>query len=179
MPYSGHFAPHLCVISHYQTLEVVIMQDDFMSQMRDFSRRHMRLVWEMSGVDESALNDDDRVLVEVMRMHPEYYDLWGQLDELSQEEIERDGTNPILHVTIHQIVENQIANGEPAEAAKTLQRLMKQGKTRHQALHEVGKVLTEEMFEVLKANRPYNERRYVARLRRLGTGPKKRKRHRR
>ena len=155
------------------------MQDDFMLQMRDLSRRHMRLVWEMSGLDESALDDDDRALVEVMRMHPEYYDLWGRLDELSQEEIERDGTNPILHVTIHHIVENQIADGKPAEVAEALQRLMKQGKTRHQALHEIGGVLAEEMFEILKANRPYNERRYVAKLRRLGTGPKKRKRRRR
>jgi hypothetical protein len=49
-----------------------------------------------------------------MREHSEYADLWERLDELSDAEIERDGTNPILHVRMHAAVENQIAQRDPA-----------------------------------------------------------------
>jgi hypothetical protein len=112
-------------------------------------------------------------------MHPDYYDLWGRLDEVSDEELERDGTNPIYHILIHHTVENQIAAGTPSETAKALDRLMRQDKTRHEALHLIMAVAAEEIFEVLTKDRPYNEMRYVKRLRRLGKNRKKPKRRRR
>jgi hypothetical protein len=52
-----------------------------------------------------------------------------------------------------------------------------QGKTRHEALHEMGAVLADEFFNVLKHKRPFNERRYVKKLQRLGL-PKKLRRYR-
>ena len=155
------------------------MTDDELRQARAFSRKHVRKIWEISGLDESRLSDEDRVLVEAMRMHPEYYDLWGRLDEVTNEELERDGSNPILHVIVHQVVENQIAANEPPETAKTLERLLSQGKTWHEAVHEIGAVLAEEMFGIMKSNRPFNEQRYVRKLRQLISPRKKRRRYRR
>ena len=155
------------------------MLDDELSQMRAFSRKRMREVWEKSGVDEAQLNDEERGMVKAMRLHPEYYDLWGRLDKVSDEELERDGSNPILHIIIHQTVENQIAANEPPETAKTLERLLSQGKTRHEAVHEIGIVLAEEMFGIMTTKQPYNEQRYIRKLRRLIKPGKKRRRYRR
>lgn len=155
------------------------MSDDELRQARSLSRQRMRTIWEISGLDESRLSDEDRVLVEAMRLHPEYYDLWGRLDEVTDEELERDGSNPILHVIIHQTVENQIAANEPPETAQTLERLLSQGKTRHEAVHEIGAVLAEEMFGIMKSKRPFNEQRYVRKLRQLISPRKKRRRYRR
>ncbi len=62
----------------------------------------------------------------------------------------------IAHVMIHHTLENQLAMGNPPEVTQTLNRLMKQGKTRHEALHEIGVILSEEIFAILKDNRPYN-----------------------
>jgi hypothetical protein len=155
------------------------MADDEMRQLRTLSRQHMRMIWEMSGLDESRLSEEDRSLVEAMRLHPEYYDLWDRLDEVTDEELERDGSNPILHVIIHQTVENQIAANEPPETAKTLERLLSQGKTRHEAVHEIGAVLAEEMFGIMKSKRPFNQQRYVRKLRQLISPRKKRRRYRR
>ena len=155
------------------------MADNEMYQLRALSRQRMRMIWEMSGLDESRLSEEDRSLVEAMRLHPEYYDLWGRLDEVSDEELERDGSNPIMHVIIHQTVENQIAANEPPETAKTLERLLSQGKTRHEAVHEIGIVLAEEMFGIMTTKQPYNEQRYIRKLRRLIKPGKKRRRYRR
>ena len=155
------------------------MADNEMYQLRALSRQRMRMIWEMSGLDESRLSEEDRGLVEAMRLHPEYYDLWGRLDEVSDEELERDGSNPILHIIIHQTVENQIAANEPPETAKTLERLLSQGKTRHEAVHEIGIVLAEEMFGIMTTKQPYNEQRYIRKLRRLIKPGKKRRRYRR
>jgi hypothetical protein len=130
-------------------------------------------------LDDAQLNDEERGMFEAMRLHPEYYDLWERLDEVTDEELERDGSNPILHIIIHQTVENQIAANEPPETAKTLERLLSQGKTRHEAVHEIGIVLAEEMFGIMKFNRSFDEQRYVRKLRRLIRSRKKRRRYRR
>jgi len=58
--------------------------------------------------------------------------------------------NERLHAIIHQIVETQVAMGDETPAAATLQRLMEEGLTRHDAVHAVGLVLLEQMTELLR-----------------------------
>lgn len=54
------------------------------------------------------------------------------------------------HAAFHAAVETQIAEGlEPVVRAMT--RLMKQGLTRHEAIHAVGSVLAEKMYEAAHA----------------------------
>jgi hypothetical protein len=56
--------------------------------------------------------------------------------------------NTKLHALFHTIVENQIATGEKVPA-RTLQRLMKEGLDRHEAIHAVGSVLGEQIHNIL------------------------------
>jgi hypothetical protein len=135
-------------------------------ELRGLTRRHIRLVWE--GAQSGApLSDEDARLVQVMREHPEYTDLWGRLDELSDEELERTGTNPIAHIIVHQTIENQIAGGEPREVRRVVKKLMRQGLSRHEAIHRVGSVLAGEIYYILKGDRPFDESGYVRQLRQL------------
>jgi hypothetical protein len=106
-------------------------------------------------------------MVEVMREHPEYADLWDRLDEVSDEEIEHDGVNPVLHITIHTVIENQIAIGDPPMVEKTVNTLVQKGMSRHEAVHRAGVVLLSEILEVLQNQRPFNTRRYTRNLRKL------------
>ena len=55
-----------------------------------------------------------------------------------------------LHATIHVVVENQIALGE-AVVIDAVARLRAEGLTRHDAVHAVGMVLAENIYELLKA----------------------------
>lgn len=71
--------------------------------------------------------------------------------------------NERLHAILHLIVENQVALGNETPAAGTLQRLMGEGLTRHEALHAVGSVLAGHMNDLVggqndptvDANAPY------------------------
>lgn len=56
-----------------------------------------------------------------------------------------------LHATIHTIVENQLALEDQTIVRATLQRLMEAGLTRHEAIHAVGSVLTEHIYDLLHA----------------------------
>lgn len=135
-------------------------------EMKALTRRRIRLVWEIALMG-GHLEDEDARLVQAMRDHPEYADLWGRLDELSDEQIERDGTNPIMHVHIHQLIENQIAGGEPKEVGQTVEELMRRGLSRHEAIHRVGMVLSGEIWHVLKDTRPFDEQGVARQLQRL------------
>ncbi|PKO21159.1 MAG: hypothetical protein CVU38_16230 [Chloroflexi bacterium HGW-Chloroflexi-1] len=103
---------------------------------------------------DGPLSDEDRGMVEVMAAHPEYVDLWDRLDQLSVAEIERDGTNPIMHVMIHGTVENQIAIGDPPETAHTVEALVQHGLSRHEAVHRVGSVVVNKIWHVMQRSYP-------------------------
>ena len=142
------------------------MEDDIYRELKSLNRQRLRLVWEMAQMG-GVLNDEDAMLVEALREHPEYYGVWDLVDELSDEELIQDGVNPILHVTIHQTVENQLAAKDPPVVHETLERLMRSGLSRHGAIHAIGSVLCEEIWEILSQDRPFDEERYERWLRQL------------
>ena len=55
---------------------------------------------------------------------------------------------PTLHATIHTVVENQLALGEQV-VIEALARLRSEGLTRHEAVHAIGMVLAEQIYDVL------------------------------
>jgi hypothetical protein len=58
--------------------------------------------------------------------------------------------NKKMHAIIHVIVENQIAMGENYPARSVLLRLMNEGLDRYEAVHAIGSVLSERIYEALK-----------------------------
>ncbi len=55
-----------------------------------------------------------------------------------------------VHAAIHVVVENQVALGKEIPVQKTLERLMLEGLSRHDAIHAIGSVLAGYMFDVIK-----------------------------
>ena len=76
--------------------------------------------------------------------------------------------NEFLHATLHATIETQVAMGEDLPALRTLSRLMREGLDRHDAIHAMGSVLAEHMFDVMKRE-PMKDpnRSYFAALERL------------
>ena len=60
--------------------------------------------------------------------------------------------NSRVHAAIHVVVENQIALGGEIPAHKTLARLIREGLSRHDAVHAIGSVLAGQMFDLIKHN---------------------------
>jgi hypothetical protein len=74
-----------------------------------------------------------------------------------------------LHAVVHVVVENQIALGEKM-VVNTMARLQAEGLSRHDALHAIGSVLAENLYELMRedhgaTDEPY--RRYLERLQHL------------
>ncbi len=101
---------------------------------------------------------------------------WVALDEQERvvlvEEFHRrarvDLPNVKLHATMHVVVENQLSlNDEPV--VRGLVRLIKQGLTRHDAIHAIGSVVAEQIYDLLKlGDTPETSRaRYYAAIERL------------
>jgi hypothetical protein len=57
--------------------------------------------------------------------------------------------NARLHAAVHMIVENQIALGDEIPVAATLDRLIRQGLDRHEAVHAIGSVLAAHIHSLL------------------------------
>jgi hypothetical protein len=70
-----------------------------------------------------------------------------------------------LHLAIHVVVETQLREDAPPAVARTLRRLVEGGLTRHEAIHAIGSVASEEVLACLsEPTRSYDEQRYVSRL---------------
>ena len=139
-------------------------EQDPTTELKALSREHMHLVWQIAQMGGEQLNDDDRRTAAAMVEHSEYAHLWDRLDQLSDAEITKDGTNPILHITMHAAVESQIAGGEPPEVAQTVAALERRGLSHHEAVHRVASVLAGEIWHVMHEKRPFDPARYAARL---------------
>lgn len=78
--------------------------------------------------------------------------------------------NAKVHATFHVIVENQIAEGL-APVVRAMDRLVRQGLDRHDAVHAIGWVLTQHLYEQMNAEKPDDKdvvnARYAAAVERL------------
>ena len=97
---------------------------------------------------------------------------WLALDEWERTDLiveyhdsaEVELPNPQLHAVCHIIVENQISMGEEVPV-RTLRRLIKEGLDRHEAIHAIGSVLVEQIYNTMtgSSTKDTNER-YVRKL---------------
>ena len=103
---------------------------------------------------------------------------WLELDEgvrqLLVEEYHRDARIALprkarlLHAAIHTVVENQLAmNIEPV--VRALERLMKEGLSRHEAVHAIGSRVAEQIYDImqLKETPEVSSARYYAAIEQL------------
>ena len=81
-----------------------------------------------------ALDEDERVL----------------LIEGSHQRERVNLPNVRLHASLHAVIENQLASGDPPQAVDTLERLVGEGLDRHDAVHAMGSVLSEVMYHAMK-----------------------------
>lgn len=84
-------------------------------------------------------------------------DAWLALSEFDRIDLVRDYhqrqgidlPNETLHATIHVTVENQIAMGDELPVASKLSQLMEERLDRHDAVHAIGSVLAEHIYDLL------------------------------
>jgi hypothetical protein len=73
----------------------------------------------------------------------------------------------VLHSSFHAIVETQLAMGVES-VPETIAKLIRQGLDRHEAIHAVGAILSEDMFDMLKGDiKEFSSKRYRKRLEKI------------
>jgi hypothetical protein len=89
--------------------------------------------------------------------HPPDPKEWNELDEQERiqvvEQYHRRARIPLpnakAHAVFHAVVETQIALGDELPVRRTLQRLMSEGLDRHDAIHAIGSILAQHMFDMV------------------------------
>jgi pRiA4b ORF-3-like protein/uncharacterized protein DUF1841 len=118
------------------------------------------------GQDFPKLNPadpDERGLL-IEGEHPEYHQVLA--DPAWEGEI--DGVNPRLHLTMHEVIANQLWADDPPEAWHAARRLRDRGMDRHDVLHELLGVMVEHMHPVLARSAPFDSDAYRRALSGLG-----------
>ncbi len=122
----------------------------------------MRALWARRAGRES-LEPAERSLLDILEEHDEFRAIWdGQ--EPGEDE------NPFLHVSMHELLEKQIASDDPPGTRAALDRLVAKGETRHDAIHTILRVLIHELYQMTQGQRSFDHEGYKNKLEKLGRG---------
>ena len=72
--------------------------------------------------------------------------------------------NPVLNAAIMKVVDNQLRGNDPPQTGQTLKRLMAAGHSEEEAKRLIACVVSAEVFDVLKQQRPFDLERFVKNL---------------
>jgi hypothetical protein len=120
---------------------------------------------EWKGIDLSLLDpaneDERRMLIEAE--HPEL----RQAIEDDIREIHAGGrvVSPTLHITMHEIVTNQLWANDPPEVWQTAKRLTAAGYERHEVLHMLSSVVASDVWRALSGGEEHDEGHDLERVR--------------
>jgi Domain of unknown function (DUF1841) len=126
-----------------------------------------RATGDLDDIDLDSLdpNDENDRRVLILAEHPELQ----RAINAGLTEIHVDGTtiNPALHVAMHEIVAKQLWADDPPEVWQTATRLLAAGYERHEVLHMLASVVSDDVYEILhdqKAPDPEKTRAALAAL---------------
>jgi hypothetical protein len=129
---------------------------------RKFFREKVNNIWNMlkSGRIEE-LSEKDSKLAAIILSHQEYRDHFENTDILDGREYDAGMTfNPFLHISMHQMVEDQLSANSPIEAAFFCETLEDKGLSRHDAIHFIIMILVRVIFDSASNQKPFDAPRY-------------------
>lgn len=109
---------------------------------------------EWDDLDLSFLDpgDPDGRMMLIRAEHPEMAKAID--DDAEHFIVAGEPTSPRLHLALHEVVANQLWDGEPPETWETAKRLTEAGYDRHDVLHMLAFVVGEQVRTVLAEQRP-------------------------
>jgi len=79
--------------------------------------------------------------------------------------------DPVLHAAIMKVVDNQLRSNDPPQTQQTFKRLIDAGISEKEAKRLIACVVSAEIFDVLKKQKPFNLERFVKGLDKLPAMP--------
>ena len=142
------------------------MTDNFAKTYEKMQRQSLRKaihrVWAMmKDGNLSGLDETEQKLARIVMDHQEYQEHFENEDILDGREYAAgEGFNPFLHISTHQMVEDQLASETPIEAILLCESLEMAGLSRHEAVHTIIMVLMNVIYDSYKNQKPFDPERY-------------------
>ena len=127
--------------------------------MSSSEKQRIRQIWQSSEKD-TLTQDEDKRLAKILREHKEFHNYW-ESSHIRQATKTPEGVNPFLHVSLHLIIENQIARNNPSRVHRFYLREINKGVLRHQVIHRIAAIFSEILFDSLKYRKPFNREKYL------------------
>lgn len=138
---------------------------------REQLRAHRQVFWDawQKAQAELPLNALEVRIVRVIRMHPEYHELFNDMESFLDRDFQLDdGLNPYLHLSLHLALEEQIATRQPPAVAQALEYMVAvKHMDRHVALHALLDILAETVYLAQRQGRDPDVDQYMRRLQEL------------
>ena len=127
--------------------------------MSSSEKQRIRQIWQSSEKDTLA-QDEDKRLAKILREHKEFHNYW-ESSHTKQTTKTPEGVNPFLHVSLHLIIENQLARNNPSRVHRFYLREINKEVPRHQVIHRIAEIFSEILFDSLKYRKPFNREKYL------------------
>lgn len=137
------------------------------------SKDYYREIWELAKVsDLDHLDADERRLAKIMLDHgEEFFKSVDFADDYLDEEHEDDSEiDPLFHITVHSIVEDQLEERDPLEVVQFYDAMKKKQSGHHEVIHLIAAILVPLIFNGLMEQKPFDIETYKALLRKYKTG---------
>lgn len=139
----------------------------FDQTIKQLNRLQTYQIWLKAKAGEPQEDEEDERFAKAMLEHSEYHSIWDRLDHIKDSEVVQNGVHSLLHISMHTVIENQLAQNTPPEIQKALDALLKRGASRHEAIHAIAYEFTMELHKTLQTGRPFDNLAYKRRLEKL------------
>lgn len=129
---------------------------------RKFFRQSVHFIWDMVKADRlEELSGKERKMAELLICHREYADHFENTSILDGSEYEGGAVfNPFFHISIHQMVEDQLSTNTPPEAVSFCEAMESKGLSRHDAIHYIMMILIHVIYASATTGAPFDLLRY-------------------
>jgi hypothetical protein len=131
-------------------------------QQRKRFRQTVHRIWKMVKAGRSdELSEKETGLAGIIGDHGEYGDHFENTDILDGREYEA-GTrfNPFVHISTHQMVEDQLSSGSPIETVLFCEAMEDKGMSHHEAVHCVMMILVRVINASAVNRQPFDAARF-------------------
>ncbi len=134
-------------------------------QLNAFTREQYHDIWVRINAG-SLLDEEEQVIGELMKQHKEFYKDWDSTDFDYEYDIDTE-VNPFMHISLDSIVVNQINSNNPKQTGFTYNKLRARGDSHLEAIHKIASVIAENIWDVMKYGKEFNEKKYIQKLKHL------------
>ena len=124
--------------------------------LRRVNRKDLHQIWLKAREGKmEGLTEEEQRLGKVMLDHSdEYFTQFEFADLMADHEFDPDNeVDPYMHVTLHAVVEKQVADRDPIEALQFYNAMIGRKCSRHEALHLLAAILLKFLFPFLQGRR--------------------------